>query len=104
MRWRFVGVSLTGLLVVIGLSGCGSEARPRPGDTVRPTLAGSLIWTAGQTGQIAVRLQAQGQDDPRPRWLDFSGVPRKVDPIATIHFYEGDQELSPIEVKLSHRC
>ncbi len=104
MRWRILSVTMVGLVAVFSLLGCASDRRPQPGDTVTPKLDGRLIWTAGDPGQLAVRLVAQGKDDARPRLLDFSGVPTKVNPVGTIQFYEGDSELSTLEVKLSHRC
>jgi hypothetical protein len=94
-----------GIAALAAFSGCsGDGGPPRVGDTVTPVLAGGLQWTAGQPGEIGVRLQARNKDGSAARVLGFNGIPTGADPVATITFYDGDQPLSPVAVMLSHRC
>jgi hypothetical protein len=84
--------------------GC-QASRAREGDTVTPVFASPVQWTAGESGPVAVRLQAQNKDGSSPRALGFEAVPGDVNPRAKVTFYSGQQPLSdPVEVELSHRC
>jgi hypothetical protein len=105
MRQWMQALGIAGLVILFGLFSCRQPGgQPRAGETVTPRLQGPVHWTAGATGQLGVRLYAEGGDPDRARLLDFSAIPSRVNPVANIAFYGGDQPLSSLEVALSHRC
>lgn len=100
------------LLVVAGLAavavfsawrGPGGGA-PRSGDTITAQLEEAVEWTAGQAGQLGVRLVARSKDRPAPRPLGFAAVSDNVNPVAVVTFFKGAQAASPLTVTLDHRC
>jgi hypothetical protein len=102
--WKPVLV-VVGLVILLGFFSNGRQnGRPRAGETVTPNLEGPVRWTAGTMGELGVRLVARAADAKRARVLDFSAVPWRVNPVANIAFYCGDQPLRSLEVALSHRC
>ncbi len=104
MRRTLWSLGAIGLVALAFLSACNTIAPPRPGETVQPRLSGDLRWTAGRPGQLGVRLLAQGQDGPAPRTLGFAGLAEDANPVATVTFFEGERALTPVTVRLSHRC
>jgi hypothetical protein len=94
--------ALTALAVLPGCSGDGGPLRR--GDTVTPAFAADIDWTAGERGELYVRLRAKNQDGSAARYLGFAGYANDKHPIATITFYHGDQPQPPIDVALSERC
>jgi hypothetical protein len=98
----FISVAL---FVLTGLSGCGAGSGPRAGDTVKPRFNDTPELTAGQPGQIGVRLVAVNSDGSGSRNLGFGGITAQDNPVAKIIFFQGEQPMSPpVEVVLSHRC
>jgi hypothetical protein len=105
MRCSRLLLTVGGIVALAVYSGCSGEGSPpRAGDTVKPVLASGLDWIAGQNGEIRVRLEARNKDGSAARVLGFGGIPAKGDPVAKVVFYQDKQALSPVEVKLSHRC
>jgi hypothetical protein len=102
--WEYTLLAI--VLVALGFYWFRSPGggQPRAGDTVIPVLAGPVDWTAGQGGEIRVRLEARNKDGSSTRPLGFEGVPSKADPVLRIVFFQGSLAQSPIEIKLSHRC
>ena len=98
-------LGVAGFVILFGFLSCGhQDGRLRAGDTVIPRLQGSVHWTAGGTGDLRVRLCAKALDTETERLLDFSAVGLRVNPVANIAFYAGEQRLGSLEVVLSHRC
>src|SRR5205823_12628257 len=94
-----------GFVLVLGVIMNGrQQGRPRAGETVTPRLEGPVHWTAGTSGDLGIRLYAQGPDAKRGRLLGFGALPWGVDPMAQIVFYEGSEFLRSVDVALSHRC
>src|SRR5207249_4768974 len=94
-----------GFVILFGFLSCGrQDGRLHAGDTVIPRLQGPIHWTAGATGDLRVRLCAKAVDAETERLLDFSAVGLRVNPMANIAFYSGDQRVGSQEVILSHRC
>jgi hypothetical protein len=106
MKRSIVVYVLAGLAAVAVFSACRGRggAVPRSGDTVTPQLDEAVDWTAGQPGQLSVRLAARGKDDSAPRLLGFAAVSAGVNPVAVVTFYKGSQAESPVTVTLDHRC
>src|SRR5262249_49401009 len=107
MRRTILRLGAAGLLPLTGLTGCGVRTMrtPQPGGPITPRLNEEVRWTAGQPGQLAVRLVARGKDGSNTRDLGFSGLPGDVNPVATVTFFKGDEAQSPpVSVTLDHRC
>jgi hypothetical protein len=103
-QWKQV-LGVAGLVVLVGFFVRDQQnGQPRAGETVTPHLEWPIQWTAGTMGELGVRLYAQQADAKGPRLLDFSAIPWRTSPLANIAFYCGDQQLSSLEVALSHRC
>src|SRR2546422_879845 len=103
-QWK-QGLGVAGLVILFGFSSCGQPSgRPRAGETVTLRLQSPALWTAGTTAGLGIRLYAKGADAETERLLDFSAIPLRVNPVANVAFYSGDQLLNSLEVALSHRC
>jgi hypothetical protein len=105
MRRVFLAGCLLGLAVLVALPGCGNYSALRPGDTVTPRLSEPMSWTAGEAGGLGVRLFASSRESSRLRPLGFGCTARGANPVATITFFDGNEQLgSPLQVALDHRC
>lgn len=105
MRQWVQAVGVAAFLILFGFSSCGDQnGRPRAGDTVTPQLEWPVLWTAGQPGDLGIRLYTQAKGDQRRRLLNFGSIPLHVNPVANLTFYRGDEPLSSPEIPLSHRC
>jgi hypothetical protein len=85
------------------LAACDSGG-PRAGETITPQLTDPLSWTAGQSGQVTMRLVALDREGRVQRRLDFHGIPDNVNPVATVTFYGSDYVLPERQIVLDHRC
>ncbi len=102
---RTAALYLAGLFVLASFSGCAfNDGKVHPGDTVTPQLEGPIEWSAGQTGNLGIRLYAKGKEEAGSRLLGFGSFPEDTNPTASITFYDGDQVLDSAQVTLSHRC
>jgi hypothetical protein len=105
MRYWIQALGVAAFIILFGLIQWGRQGGgPQAGDTVMPQLERPVLWTAGASGEVDIRLYAKGENDRTARLLDFGAIPLQVNPLAQITFYEDDQPLGSLEVALSHRC
>jgi hypothetical protein len=103
-QWKQT-LGVAAILILAGLYSFNQQnGRPRAGETVMPHLDGAMSWQAGAQAELGVRLCAKADDGKAARLLDFSALPLNLNPVANIVFYRDDQELSSLQVALSHRC
>ncbi len=105
MRQKLIPLALAGVLLFLYLFRVGQHSEQlRPGDIVTPRCDGPIQWTAGEAGQLAIRLSAKHADDTAWRRLGLDALPYDVSPVADVTFSANDQSLGQARVELSHRC